>query len=170
MRRRERRREQRHGALHEEGPVGEPDGEEHAERYGEVQRVQEDQRVVVPAQVPVEEPALQPSARRAAEPEHAVGIELGAVERVGVDAMGERARPLVGEHAERERREVADEAPTPAEHERGRQRHQEQAQLVRMSARRGEPQHRQGRDDGGDRPPGESPRSHARSLLSRGQL
>ena len=118
------------------------------ERHGEVQRVQEDQRVVVPAQVAVEQPPLEPSGRRRAEADHAIGVELRPVERVGMHAVGERARPLVDEHAERERREVADEAPAAAQHERGGERHEEHAELVRMTARRGEPEHRQGHDDG----------------------
>ncbi len=94
------------------------------------------------------------------EADHAVGVELRPVERVGVHAVGERARPLVREHAERERREVADESPTAAQDEGGGQRHEEHAELVRVTARRGEPEDRQGHDDGDDRPPADLARGH----------
>jgi hypothetical protein len=160
----ERRRQQRDRALHEQRPVAEPDGEEHPERHRKVQGVQEDQRVIVPAQVAVEEPLLHARRRRAADADPAVRIELRPVEGVRVDVVRERPAPLVDEDAERERREVADERTAAPEHEGGDQRHEEEAQLVRMSARRGEPQHRQGRDDGEDRPPGWSPRSHGAQL------
>ena len=114
----------------------EPEQEERAEQRCDVPLVHVVERVLEGAGRAVVEPALQAHAGHPAEADDLVDVDLRPVERVRVDAVRGRPRPLVDEHGERERREVADVVePAPVD-ERGGQQDEEPAVGRRQERRR----------------------------------